>query len=534
MLTVVQLPLFEPRGLDVGLERAQSSRLRKPAWADPGHPIKKQNVHGDWVNIRFVRGFGGVVDRKVPGLRGEFAETRDCVVRTGLRVGPVEPFTLPDGTTVDLAVRDQRLFLDGHVVGKLEVELIARDVTDVTPILSEDPVGFARHLLGVPCAIGGRKNPLGLSGDALAEHYRLASTWRPTGLRRFWQWITGRPDAPVKVGPPLLTLLASRRGAIPNLEEHLVAHWRRCRIYAWEQDVRGVRAWVVAIAEDSRRNSDLTDKLRRFLNRMHAELFASDAVITALQHEADAVRSDERAALLRRKLTWFQENRLERLRALVLRIGRQGRALRGDADRDAIEMGEAVLSRVWLGRYDQLERRLDALWSRLDGLRGSVDPGVVASRVRFKLFVSYRRVDTGTHVRQLVARLREAFPKAEIFLDVESIRWGADFRVALSEFLHECDFVVPLVGPQWAGQGEPGHRRIDDPEDYVRLEVAIALGRDVEVLPVLVGSRFPEALPGALASLRSRSALSVDPTDAAPWEQLVERLANRLAGGPGS
>jgi len=532
VLTVVQLPLFEPRGLLVGPDRTHSSRLRKPDWADPGHPIMKQNVHGDWVYIRFVRGFGGVVERRTPGMRGPFAEDRDCLVRTGVRVGPVAPFPLADRAPVDLDVRNSRLFLDGHVLGKLEVEIIARDVADVPTILRRDPAGFARHVLGVPCTIGGRTQVLGTSGPALAAHYREASTWRPTGWRRLWRWLSGTPrEAPVQVGPPLVTLLTSRRGAIETLEEHLVAHWRRCRVYAWEQDVHGVRTWVVAIAEDSRRNSDLTGKLRRFLNRLHAELFASDAVFTMLQRDVDAARDASDVARVRWRLGWFEDNRLERLRALVVRIGRQGRALRGDADRDAAEMGEEILSRVWLGRYDQLERRLDALNARLEALDGpAVDPRAVASRARFRVFLSYRRADLATEARAVAVRLRAAFPRAEVFLDVDSIRWGSDFRVALSAFLQTCDFVVPLIGPRWAGDGEPGSRRIDDEMDFVRLEVATAIERDVEVLPVLVRRRgFPEGLPGTLATLPSRNALSVDPGHPSPWEPLVQGIAGRIA-----
>jgi len=97
-----------------------------------------------------------------------------------------------------------------------------------------------------------------------------------------------------------------------------------------------------------------------------------------------------------------------------------------------------------------------------------------------------------------------------VFRDIDTIRRGEDFAQAIESALDACDVVLVVIGNSWAtGTGQDGRRRLDDPKDWVRLEVAAALRRNVLVIPVLVdGARLPDpaSLPEELRPLCRRHA----------------------------
>ena len=154
------------------------------------------------------------------------------------------------------------------------------------------------------------------------------------------------------------------------------------------------------------------------------------------------------------------------------------------------------------------------------------------------IFISYRRQDSQSAAGRLADSLREHLPEAAIFRDVETIEPGMDFVDAINAALESCDVLLAVIGPRWISiQDEAGQRRLDDPNDYTRLELATALGRaDVRVIPVLVdGAVMPpmDSLPDDLKALSRRNALEL--TDKR-WDydvsQLVAALRHILGGAP--
>lgn len=129
------------------------------------------------------------------------------------------------------------------------------------------------------------------------------------------------------------------------------------------------------------------------------------------------------------------------------------------------------------------------------------------------VFISYRRSDTGPYALLLKDHLSRRFPQAQVFMDLDSIEAGLDFEEVIRDALSTCHVVIALIGPKWAtAADEEGRRRIDDPGDYVRLEIRTALDRGVRVIPVLADAAKPlrrQQLPPDLRNLARLSALEI-------------------------
>lgn len=129
------------------------------------------------------------------------------------------------------------------------------------------------------------------------------------------------------------------------------------------------------------------------------------------------------------------------------------------------------------------------------------------------IFLSYRRDDSIHQASHLVEHLSKHFV---VFMDVDSILLGLDFRRVLSEKLKECAILLALIGDTWLNSARGTRRRIDDPEDYVRIEIETALGRKIPVIPVLVGRDLmfelkADDLPKELHLLASHQRFQVRP-----------------------
>jgi len=131
-----------------------------------------------------------------------------------------------------------------------------------------------------------------------------------------------------------------------------------------------------------------------------------------------------------------------------------------------------------------------------------------------RIFISYRRDDTSGEAGRLADELTRTFGRQNVFIDVDAVAPGTDFEQRIRGALDSSDVVLVLIGDRWlTDRLADGRRRIDDEHDYVRMEVAGALGRtDATVVPVLVeGATMPRAsdLPTSLAPLATRNAVDL-------------------------
>lgn len=144
------------------------------------------------------------------------------------------------------------------------------------------------------------------------------------------------------------------------------------------------------------------------------------------------------------------------------------------------------------------------------------------------VFLSYRRDDSAGFAGRLVDRLEAEFGVGSVFRDVDDIRPGEDFQLAIDSHLRNVDAVLVVIGPHWLAATIDGRRRLDDPGDFVRQEVATALATGKPVIPVLVsGAVMPreEELPSTLASLARRQAVVLSDVG---WQGDVARLVASL------
>ena len=145
------------------------------------------------------------------------------------------------------------------------------------------------------------------------------------------------------------------------------------------------------------------------------------------------------------------------------------------------------------------------------------------------IFISYRRDDSEGQAGRLFEGLKTRFGEDRVFIDVDDIEPGGDFRRIIDEHVNSCDVLLALIGRNWLHAADKdGRRRLDSPEDLVRLEIAAALRRDITVIPVLVqGAAMPskEELPPDLQALAWRNAAELRHTR---WEADLAELAATL------
>lgn len=151
------------------------------------------------------------------------------------------------------------------------------------------------------------------------------------------------------------------------------------------------------------------------------------------------------------------------------------------------------------------------------------------------VFISYRRDDAEGQAGRLFKDLREHLGDDAVFMDVVDIEPGRDFRHAIDRQLASCGVLLAVIGKAWLDvKDESGRRRLDDPADFVRIETATALKRDIPVIPVLVqGAKMPKAeqLPQDLADLAYRNAAEITH---ARWDSDVQLLIKALRAHVGA
>jgi tetratricopeptide (TPR) repeat protein len=153
-----------------------------------------------------------------------------------------------------------------------------------------------------------------------------------------------------------------------------------------------------------------------------------------------------------------------------------------------------------------------------------------------KIFINYRRDDSIGTAGRLHDRLAQTFGRKNLFMDVDHIPAGVDFVNHLNSQVSGCDIFLVIIGPNWVNaQDDHGRRRLDNSDDFVVVEIAAALARNICVIPVLVdGSPVPRAdeLPDAIKPLARRNAVEVRNTQfGRDAEALVDKIREAL-GGP--
>ena len=168
-----------------------------------------------------------------------------------------------------------------------------------------------------------------------------------------------------------------------------------------------------------------------------------------------------------------------------------------------------------------------------------------------KIFVNYRRDDSAPHALNVAQYLENTFGKRNIFIDIDRLRAGQEFETVLENKLRQCRVMLAIIGPNWVDARDGGSRRIDNPEDWVRLEIERALARKIPVIPVLVaGATLPSKsdLPPSLQPLLKHQGATLttngfryemagltrdvaDLTVRRPWKRMAAAASALILGG---
>ena len=146
------------------------------------------------------------------------------------------------------------------------------------------------------------------------------------------------------------------------------------------------------------------------------------------------------------------------------------------------------------------------------------------------VFISYRRSDSDHVAGRIYDRLVGDFGKSSVFKDVDSIPFGLDFKEYLDEKVGECNALLAIIGDRWLdARDATGKRRLDDPTDFVRIEIESALMRKIPVIPLLIsGALLPseEELPLSLRKLVYRNGIAIRPDP--DFHRDMDRLISAL------
>jgi carbon monoxide dehydrogenase subunit G len=184
---------------------------------------------------------------------------------------------------------------------------------------------------------------------------------------------------------------------------------------------------------------------------------------------------------------------------------------------------------------EQLAPETEAETDKTDSAATALSTSDVVNRSKGSagIFISYRRDDASYPAGWLHDRLASHFGRGQVFKDVDSIQYGDDFVERITAAVGVCEVMLAVIGSRWLTvMDTDGRRRLDNPTDYVRLEIEAALERDVRIIPVLVeGAKMPSAaeLPTSLEKLTRRHALTLRPESfASDTGRLLEVLNTTL------
>lgn len=144
------------------------------------------------------------------------------------------------------------------------------------------------------------------------------------------------------------------------------------------------------------------------------------------------------------------------------------------------------------------------------------------------IFISYRRDDSAGHAGRLFDRLSAHFGQDQVFMDIDHIEPGEDFAQVIEDAVSSCEILIAIIGRHWLSSAGEVSRRLDNPNDFVRLEITAALNRNIRVIPLLVQRATmpgPQDLPDNLAKLSRRHALELSDLR---WNRDVDQLIGAI------
>src|SRR5829696_2982319 len=146
-----------------------------------------------------------------------------------------------------------------------------------------------------------------------------------------------------------------------------------------------------------------------------------------------------------------------------------------------------------------------------------------------RVFISYRRDESAGYAGRIADSFEEYFSGDKVFRDIDSLEPGLDFSEAIERALESSEVLVAVIGKNWlTATDAAGQRRLENPDDFVRVETATALKRNIRVVPLLVqGAAMPSAreLPDDLAPLSRRNAFEIHDSS---WRDDIQRLMTAL------
>ena len=145
------------------------------------------------------------------------------------------------------------------------------------------------------------------------------------------------------------------------------------------------------------------------------------------------------------------------------------------------------------------------------------------------IFISYRRDDSSGYTLAIYEKLKAALGDENVFMDMDDIPHGENFAKHIEKVLNKADTVLVMIGQSWLNASNAQGRRLDNPGDFVRMEVATALEKDLRVIPVLLrGAEMPDAesLPEDLQELCMRNAIRIHDDQ---FDASIQRLIASIA-----
>jgi CheY-like chemotaxis protein/uncharacterized membrane protein YeaQ/YmgE (transglycosylase-associated protein family) len=199
------------------------------------------------------------------------------------------------------------------------------------------------------------------------------------------------------------------------------------------------------------------------------------------------------------------------------------RTYRGNADTSRSSQRDNLAANAEMQRTPEEPQRAPEEPQRL---RQSEEPGRQETKA---IFISYRRDETAGYAGRIADRFIEHFGEDRVFRDLDSLEPGLDFAEVIQSAVDSTEVMIAVIGKNWVTATDAaGRKRLEDPDDYVRVEIATALKRNTRVIPLLVqGAAMPSAeeLPEDLAPLTRRNAFELHDFS---WNEEVQRLITTL------